>query len=820
MLFQARGTKRKLDHGPSAEGASVDTVYNFPERVSPPAKQAPSDRQENSLHSSVSVNIVQHLPGGAPAEQQIQLTVSSTVQTGLRGPHSPAAHTATNIQASTNICKQEPQDDSADATAHPLPDNIDIDELQAILETLEEEEGQIPSSLLEELVDKACEDSDLSDKGTPDLDKSPMFGSGPGSKASPPPGMFADPLYEPPSANQPPVGAMGGQGAAAMAYSRPPTGGGAAPPMLGDTGPAAETLKQMAAQHQSQEYGPMKGQYGPEYQDSYGRRMPATGYPAGYPNQSYSPLAAGGAQSAMYPYSHSVQGQVNGLPRTEGRQMAMGPHMAKVDPSITYGATKPLSHYPDPNGTGVPVTASSTGPSSLQQLQNQVQSHFSQAGPGQQGPAPANPHVHISQTQHMHLGASGQRMHLSQTQQMHLQGAPGQQISVAQQQSFNMAPQQQQQGHYISDQMRMRMYQENLQQQQQQQQQQAGMGGYMRRPPPDYKMGPGGVNGAYPGASMAGVNPLQTMQNMVNQTSGQPAMANGMYMKTEGGMPTRIPNAAQASPMTPGYPGGQPHQMMSQQQMMSQATNGAHPMKPGTPTYSSALMRGQRPPNVNVGPEGLNISHQRGPGGEWPRGMAPGSQGIRAPHHGSMMQYAGYQDQQAAMMGPRGPMMSQQQMAAVQQQQQQRAAMQQQQAAAGKAGMMLSQQQAMQLQQQQQAGAGAMTSITMTQSLAASSQGQAPSQHPRQPHSNPTTPHPGPSPHPPQSTPAPAATTGPQHTSQTNGSGPPPGAPPGTYPPGTANGEFPLDFLDNSQAHNQDFFDANPSLFDEIFGNK
>ncbi len=823
------------------------------------------------------MNIVQQLSSNQ-SKQQIKLTVSSTVHSGpLGGPvsqpevasHPPSGpshlqgHSSSQVHTSSaNICKQEPADDSQctnPSSQSGLPENIglaDIEELQAILDTLEKEEGEIPPDIIRAIDSiEACDGStgspatDSEDHNLPS--KSPMFNSGGGNKGSTAPGMYADPpgVYDSGGAGNPNM-TMGGQGAAAVNYQRPQSAGAAAPPMLGDTGPAAETLKQMAAQHQT--HGeiayPMKSYPAPEMVDGYQAvrgRMPPSGY-HGYPGQQNFSPQMHGAQNNMYPQynQQTAPNNMNSLPpRSERPPHMMSPGGMPGKPDMNYGQTKPLTHFPEPVANA---------PSSLQQLQNQVQSHFT-SQPSQQPGQPGQ--MHITQSQNMHVTTHGaQRMHLSQTQQMQIQAGSPHQISMAQQQSFSMShgamgpnpTQQQQQQQQYEQQMRMRMYQEKMRAEQQQHGGPQGpqMQQYMNRPPPEYtKMPPGNMNGNYPPTSMAhGVNPLQTMQNMVNQTSqpiphgavppgGIPQNSgpqNGMYgtggpIKTEAphidpqGMRAPMRQGSRESPM-PGpqnYPTGLQSQprppMMNPQQVASQ--NGPNsiarnrPMKSGTPSYNSTIMRGTRAPNVNVGPEGLNISQQRPHSAEWPRPMGPnGTSAGGPPMHqpqmpnNSMMHYGSYQGQSAMMSGPgvaarmqmipqqmhpqqpgphMAPNMPHPNMASAAQQRTQ-------------SGMMISQQQSMhmaQQQQQQQQPQQQQPSHSM------------PNMNMSQMSSAPSTPQ--------QQVP-------PAQSGQNNAA----------YPAAATNGnsDFPLDFLDNAQGNNGDFFESmlhnpnQPDIFDEIFG--
>ncbi|XP_062585548.1 LOW QUALITY PROTEIN: mediator of RNA polymerase II transcription subunit 12-like [Saccostrea cucullata] len=371
--------------------------------------------------------------------------------------------------------------------------------------------------------------------------------------------------------------------------------------------PAAETLKQLAANHQNQSTG--SGPYPPypghQISPDTGQFPPNSGYP---PN--YDPPTPSHYNPNQGPYMNNMHGHVPF-------------NQSKSEAGLTYNGTKPLTHYQP----SVPVSVQQTQPqSSLQQLQNQVQSHFSQS-----------PQMEITQTQHVQVTDGASRMQMSQTQQVHMRQPP-QQMSISQQQSFsvpgaNMGPNSQN-SQYMNEQMKMQMMQEKmrrdrqakarslLESQRQQQQQ------YMNRPPPEYKMQQSAPEG-YPGADM-GPNPLQTMQNMVNQTNTMPS-AQYSHIKSESAsvqMPNGMMQSHQVTAMQqrvgsghmPDMPqGNQPYPIQRQQ-----SYPGAHPhplrpqRHPPESTFTSSIMRNQRPPNVNVGPDGLNISQPRG---EWPRPM-------------------------------------------------------------------------------------------------------------------------------------------------------------------------------------------------------
>ena len=387
--------------GPPLAGAHIDH-YNFENDQSPPAKKpAPNTATPNanvpqSQNSSseqqhcVSVNIdVQQISNASSrvensSSSQIKLTFQSTL------------HTATG----TNNNKQEQQQQQP-ATA-PGAENtssnssyqdsigledVGFEELNDILDQLEKENGSLPAEFLKEIEEVGLREQSQ-DPNTQLKDNSDQFNVNKASSKvnnlqqqqftgdnsvknnSPASGMFAEPVYDQhaqsgycttgagtgtgsvPSgataAAMPPTSAAAGYRPTHPAGPSPPLGPihGDVPPLPtlgGDTGPAAETLKQMAAQHQSQDYN--KHGY-----DNYDYRR----YPGTYPqHQGYMGAPH---QANMYPYNQQMA--------AAGRPQYMG-HMKPGADMTGYGGTKPLTHYPavaDGQGSG----------SSLQRLQNQV----------------------------------------------------------------------------------------------------------------------------------------------------------------------------------------------------------------------------------------------------------------------------------------------------------------------------------------------------------------------------------------------------------------------------------------------------------------
>ncbi|XP_064636277.1 mastermind-like protein 2 [Lineus longissimus] len=624
---------------------------------SPQIKKQCTDHSDGSNNlQSLSVQIVQQINPKHEQSQTIETNV--TVKSTINGTNTS---TRAESSISTNIeCKREPLDDlhcnassvsshTSDSTLTNIldPGVLDVEELQAILDTLEKEEGEIPPEIVREIekftenIPKDAEDLDIKDTslfGNPNQTgkDSPKMQTGPYMEQSHQtvPRSSVNSMYDSPVASSvsPNMTGMNAQlpSYRPMSHQMAP---GPPPSVLESTGPAAETLKQMAAQHQQQQQGngyPM--QKSSPYADPFSRNGSYPGYPNTYTNQENY-------------YNHIPPRTPNEIDafRQAGPMGQIPPGGIGKQGSLSYDTTKPLSHYPEP------MAQSSSMPSSLQQLQNQVQSHFGRGG-GQPGMMHAPPHMQMSQSQQMQLSAQGaqnvQRLQMSQSQHMHINGQ-AQQISVAQQQSFSMSqgmPRQPGQQQFMSEQMKMQLMREKMQRShsqdvqrthpqdlQRSRSQDHGMIGqqhqYMNQPPPDYKMSVANQNYAGMGH---GSNPLQTMQNMVNQTS-QPIPDMYSTVKTEmgqmgmgqmhsGHMPTNsmVPPHGTSGPHPASLQRTQMYQMKQMAAENSVQTSGqTRPGKSSTPVFTSAIMRGQRPPNVNVGPDGLNIGQPRAQTPDW-----------------------------------------------------------------------------------------------------------------------------------------------------------------------------------------------------------
>ena len=269
----------------------------------------------------------------------------------------------------------------------------------------------------------------------------------------------------------------------------------------------------------------------------------------------------------------------------------------------------------------------------------------------------------------MQVSDGPRHMQMSQTQQIHMRNPHS--MGLSQQQSYpgNMATNGMGPNQYMTEQMqaemRKRQQQQTMLERQAQVQhrssdsmhsQQYGMG----RPPPEYKMQPPS-SGTPEGYSSNGVgsNPLQTMQNMVNQTNSLPNPAYTQIKTESAGVPhgynpiktenpagvpmhnSMMQNAQMSNLQRMNSTGGMPNvsqptgtsnyagqsQVQRQQSYPGTAPTGQSVPevrqggRPSGPAYTSAIMRNQRPPNVNVGPDGLNISQPRSQH-EWPRQMS------------------------------------------------------------------------------------------------------------------------------------------------------------------------------------------------------
>jgi len=356
------------------------------------------------MHNSLSVNI--NVDANLHRSQSaIKLTFSSTINGHATQPMSQQSQQMTSMGA--DLCKSELDSVSCASGTDPVfadtsefstatgdsMDNLDdLEDLTDLLNRLEE--------------NPRCFDEVPADRGP----------SAPSSRDVPVSGRYsvaATPAYPPVYCG---TTSFQSQTSSDQAAAGPGCVGlmgntATAPTLLGDTGPAAETLKQMAAQHQSL------------HENSVGRHYAyADGY---HPSAAFrSP----GVTTRM-PRYRAVLASTGG-----GYMMPPAPSsMCHVDPRAAGYA--PV--YPDAATAGYrPVPPSSAAArfggvsqdhcvtSSLQRLETQVRSQFA--------PTPVTPSPLSTDT------AQQQHFRLEQNQRVDVR-APGQVVVAHQQQSFTMA---------------------------------------------------------------------------------------------------------------------------------------------------------------------------------------------------------------------------------------------------------------------------------------------------------------------------------------------------------------------------------------------
>lgn len=584
-----------------------------------------SGGKENKLSSTFSVQIVQKIsshPQDDPSQTvHTDVTVSSNFDTN--SPQSGNPSVSTNVQ-----CKQEPSEGnnrssglgSASTIHNTLIDLTSVDDtssvddtcigkgeddaLQSILDSLEK---VIEPSLLkdlnefDEIYEKIRRDSKLTESTS-------MYA--PQSCASP--GLSKEVFPSFGSSAQLISMFDGIQNISSATVTNHAT---RVPPLPEPTGPAVETLKQMAAQQHSPEY-PLKG---------------VGHFTEPVQNGRYSPLYLSAPnKSSAFPYSHVTNYHIGDKSNmTSDMALAMG-----------FASTKPLAHFSNDQGQH------RSSPSSLQQLQKQEHIHVKPTSPA--------PHQRqIMQSQHVQISHGPQNVQMPQTQQIQMQPS-AQQISLSQQETFNMGQQQ----------MKMQMMEKLRMKQQQQQAQQGRMSPqYMAQAPPEYKMHHGArPPGSYPGTNVLTDN-QQTMQNMLSQTAVYGTVTRNIASPpcsghSSSGISSQF-SAMQHQTMSAAIPSYESHlqrspqqisqlqqqafstsqqQMVSEQMMekmrMEHLQAQSIQVRPGfysqkqilqapaysvvdssscaqsSSSYASSTLRNQRSPSVNVSPEGLDISMQ------------------------------------------------------------------------------------------------------------------------------------------------------------------------------------------------------------------
>ena len=309
--------------------------------------------------------------------------------------------------SSKPFCKEEPVDisesqcHSSSSSHNSFPDIDDVDELQAILASLTEDgddlQGEIIKDMdlgLKEVVGSCGVDTKNKTKTT----KSPSFDKKPSVNQC---AMIQDPIYERQTSDKfcdsrlPSMG-FGSSQATCIHHGENPESL-RAPHLLGDTGPAAETLKQMAAQHQNQEGSP----FGKGNSQSPFNAKCYTGPITRDGNQQQYHYSSGNNYGPGPMTSYSEESKLSIPPACVPQQLAD----KQMGIDMTYGATKPLTHY---GGSMVSSPSSlpsmsTEQPSSLQQLQNQVHSHFNQGSTDRPSSASFINHAYSTANPEMHV---------------------------------------------------------------------------------------------------------------------------------------------------------------------------------------------------------------------------------------------------------------------------------------------------------------------------------------------------------------------------------------------------------------------------------
>ena len=505
--------KRKATDS-NANQSDSGRPFDFDSFQPPPGKTSRGSTEQlgndNQLHSSVSVNIIHNIDASLNQTQgEIKLTFSSTLNArpSANGSTQPAA--GGSGQHCTGAYRDDNLESGLDASATNNPQNSrgesfgmdDVDDLSEFWDHISGQDGNISADILKDFDQELRRFEEGYNAGVGSVPSADFKHSGyrenygdyvdPSAmdyKVGPVPTNFSDPMCAK-SRNMgqtfvPTIGMTGGCPPMAP-FTFPKDAcipGGMLPTtaLMGDTGPAAETLKQMAAQHQNQEKA-QYARYGPtDYRGGFSRceMYPA---PPGYNPKLHS-----------YGYPAPAMGQyISGADCIGKTSQVMPGKNPGFLPPAGYRSTKPLSHYPD-------MAPASSMPSSLQQLQNQVQSHFGPTAPTFVHPSDGC-RLELSQSQHLHVqNGSSRQMRVAGSQQMTMVGAcdPSTVVSMSQHQSFNMS----------TSQFPMKAYPPNPGFETRKQP-------YASWMPEDYNSNP-----RWNGNGYCSTDPLRTIQNMVDQT--------------------------------------------------------------------------------------------------------------------------------------------------------------------------------------------------------------------------------------------------------------------------------------------------------------
>ena len=403
----------KADSPPPSAASTTGGGSESPS-VTPSGVQTP-------MHNSLSVNI--NVDANLHRSQSaIKLTFSSTINGHAAQPTVSQQQQQMTPMSGGDFCKSELD---AATTPGPTTDPASVSDPQTSGFAAADGDSIDNSEYLDdlaELLDRLVEDP-------PSFDVAVETNERPGA---PPPGSrdvvamsgrySSAPPYYPPAycgSTAFPTAPVTTDAAAPAGCVGLMPGAPSAPTLLGDTGPAAETLKQMAAQHQSLHDNSVVGRHY-AYPDG-------GGYPAAFrgaagavrmppPRYRAVQLAAGGAGGYMMPADPSTMCHVD--PRAAAAA-GYGPVYPDTPP---YGAAAPSSAAQF--GGGVPQHGHCVT-SSLQRLETQVRSQFAPM------PVAPSPLSTDSQQQQQHF-------RLEQSQRVDVR-APGQLVVAQQQQSFVMS---------------------------------------------------------------------------------------------------------------------------------------------------------------------------------------------------------------------------------------------------------------------------------------------------------------------------------------------------------------------------------------------
>ncbi|XP_067121663.1 neurogenic protein mastermind-like [Centruroides vittatus] len=283
--------------------------------------------------------------------------------------------------------------------------------------------------------------------------------------------------------------------------------------------------------------------------------------------------------------------------------------------AVTYGTTRPLSHFTEPTGQNQrqsPGFLRAQGP----RITPPPTLQYSSSGV----PRPSSASIHLSQTQQIQINQNTQHLQVSQEQQLRLDGSKQGTTTTNQQQSglfVNYPPNSNSVANFHMSQIqKVNFGAAQYSAENNHQTSPVRFVPQQRPPPPDYAR--------HAGTGLA-ISVQQQQQHLVRDN------IRGLTVASQN---QRIMQTAELSRrgLNRSYQDGIQSQISLQQNAApphySQQDAGPNAVT-NKPIYTNALSKHQRPPNVNVGPEGLNIS-QRPPslGTEWRQNFTPQHPGV------------------------------------------------------------------------------------------------------------------------------------------------------------------------------------------------